>query len=151
MGAVTYPNPEVEKHLNAHFIPVRFNVVEQPEKMQEFNSMWTPTIIVQDADGREHRRTQGYLDPKRFRGELALARLKAAIDNGDFQAARQVAEETIQITIGDQDREPEARYWASVAAYKATNDENNLTTGWNRLLDQFPESEWAKRAEFIRS
>jgi hypothetical protein len=151
MGAVTYPNPEVEQYLNAHFIPVQFDVMAQPEKMEELNSMWTPTIIVQDGEGKEHRRTQGYLDPQRFLGELALAQLKSAIDNGDFQAARQLSEEALQMTLGDSDREPEARYWASVAAYKATNDVNNLMQGWNRLLDQFPESEWAKRAEFIRS
>jgi hypothetical protein len=37
-----------------------------------------------------------------------------------------------------------------VAAYKANEDPNQLVQGWNRLLDQFPQSEWAKRAEFIR-
>jgi len=150
MGAVTYPNPDVERYIQQHFIPVQFNVVEQPEVMEQFNSPWTPTLIVQDAEGREHRRSQGYLDPARFLAEMALARLKDAIDRQDFAAARERSTEAQALTRGDPEREPEAQYWSSVAAYKATNDPNNLIQGWNRLLDQFPKSDWAKRAEFIR-
>jgi hypothetical protein len=33
-----------------------------------------------------------------------------------------------------------------VAAYKAANDAQKVVEGWNRLL----ESDWAKKAEFIR-
>jgi hypothetical protein len=151
MGAVTYPNPEVERFINEHFIPVQFNVVEQPAVMEQFNTPWTPTLIVQDAEGREHRRSSGYLDPQRFLGEMSLAWLKDAIDRRDFNAARDRSTEAMERTKGDPARQPEALYWSSVAAYKATDDPNNLMQGWNRLLDQFPESEWAKKAEFIRS
>jgi hypothetical protein len=150
MGAVTYPNPEVERFIAEHFIPVQFNVVEQPEVMDRFNTPWTPTLIVQDADGREHRRSQGYLDPMRFLAEMALAWLKDAIDRRDFNAARERSSEALERTHGDPERAPEAEYWAAVAAYKATNDPNNLIQGWNRLLDEYPQSDWAKRAEFIR-
>jgi hypothetical protein len=150
MGAVTYPNPEVEQYLQQHFIPVQFNVVEQPDVMQRFNTPWTPTLLVLDADGKEHRRSQGYLDPKRFLAEMSLARLQAAIDRQDFPLAHRLADEAQRLTHGDPQREPEALYWSSVAAYKATNDAQNLVQGWNRLLDDFPQSDWAKKAEFIR-
>ena len=150
MGAVTYPNPEVERFIEEHFIPVQFNVVEQPEVMDRFNTPWTPTLIVLDAEGREHRRSQGYLDPSRFLGEMSLAWLKDAIDRRDFQTAQQRSGEALRRTQGDPVREPEAIYWSSVASYKASNDAQNLMTGWNRLLDQFPGSEWARKVEFIR-
>lgn len=150
MGAVTYPNPEVEQYILQNFIPVQFNVVEQPDVMQLFNTPWTPTLIVQDADGKEHRRSQGYLDPKRFLAEMALARIQAAVDQQDFQKAARLADEAQRLTKGDPEREPEALYWSSVAAYKSTGDANNLVSGWNRLLDDFPQSDWAKKAEFIR-
>ncbi len=150
MGAVTYPDPQVERFINEHFIPVQFDVVKQPEVMDQFHTPWTPTIIIQDAEGGEHRRSQGYLDPQRFLGEAALAWLQDAIDRRDFQTAQARVDEALERTKGDPTREPEARYWASVAAYKASNDPQNLVKGWNQLLDQFPESEWAKRAEFIR-
>src|SRR5947209_1004929 len=150
MGAVTYPNPDVERFIGQHFIPVQFNVVEQPEVMDRFNAHWTPTLIVQDAEGREHRRSQGYLDPPRFLAEMALARLQDAINESRFDAVAQLAREAQERAKGDPTREPEALYWSSVAAYKASHDANQLVGGWNRLLDEFPGSEWAKRAEFIR-
>jgi phosphoserine aminotransferase len=150
MGAVTYPNPEVEQFLAAHFIPVQFNVVEQPEVMELFNTPWTPTLIVLDDDGKEHRRSQGYLDPQRFLAEMSMARLQAAIDRQDFTDAPALADEARRLTAGDAEREPEALYWSSVANYKATSDSGKLLQGWNQLLDQFPQSDWAKKAEFIR-
>lgn len=150
MGAVTYPNPEVEKFISDHFVPVQFNVAEQPEVMELFHTPWTPTLIVLDGDGKEHRRSQGYLDPQRFLAEMSLACLQAAIDRQDFAAAGSIAEEARRLTAGEPIREPEALYWASVAAYKSSHDSGRLLQGWNRLLDEFPQSEWAKKAEFIR-
>ena len=150
MGAVTYPDPEVERFILEHFIPVKFNVVEQPEMMDRFNTPWTPTLIVEDVEGRQHRRSQGYLDARRFLAEMALARLLAAVNRRDFQTARDRSGEALDRTRGDAWREPEAIYWSSVAAYKATNDANPLIQGWSRILDQSPGSEWAKKVEFIR-
>src|SRR5438876_8935677 len=129
MARVTYPNPEVEKFISDHFIPVQFNVIEQPDVMQQFNASWTPTLIIQDADGREHRRSQGYLDPQRFLAEMSLAWLKDAIDRQEFTAARDRATEALERTKGDAERHPEALYWSAVAAYKAANDPNNLIQG----------------------
>jgi hypothetical protein len=150
MGTVTYPDTEVQKLIEAHFVPVKFDVVEQPEVMDRFNAPWTPTIIVQDTDGREHRRSEGYLDPQRFRAEMALGWLKAAVNRRDFETARNRVREVMALVSGDPMREPEAIYWGSVAAYKASNDSEKLVAGWNRLLDEFPQSEWAKKAAFIR-
>ena len=150
MGAVTYPDPEVEQYLQQHFVPVQYDVVEHPEAMDQFNTPWTPTLIFQDPDGREHRRSQGYMSPRRLMAEMALARLKDAVDRRDYATANERAKETLERTQGDPDREPEAIYWASVAAYKATDESKNLIGGWNRLLDEFPQSDWAKKVEFIR-
>ena len=71
MDAVTYSNGDVEIFIKEHFIPVRFDRLEQPEVMEQFHASKTPTIIVEDAEGREHRRNVGYLDPPRFLGELS--------------------------------------------------------------------------------
>ncbi|MBW3621821.1 MAG: hypothetical protein KY468_00245 [Armatimonadetes bacterium] len=148
MGRVTYPNPKVEQYLKEHFVPVQFNVADQPEVMDQFHTPWTPTLIVESPDGTEHRRTQGYLDPERFIGEMALARLKKAINERNYEEAHGLINETLEAVKGDPTREPEAIYWASVATYKAKDE--GLLDGWNRLMDEFPDSEWAKRVEFIR-
>ncbi|HEY3322731.1 MAG TPA: hypothetical protein VGP72_19905 [Planctomycetota bacterium] len=150
MGAVTYPNSEVESYISEFFIPIQINVVEHPDIAEKHNAPWTPTILIHDADKKEHRRTEGYLDPRRMIEELSLARMKAAVDRSDFVTAKALAPEVLRTTSGDQAREPEALYWTAVAEYKSTHDAKALTGGWTRLLEQYPESEWAKRAEFIR-
>ena len=151
MGERAYPEPEVERYIEEHFAPVRFNTIESPEMEAALGCGWTPTIIVEDPGGNEHRRSQGYLDADRLLGQLALARLQTALDHRDFEAASALSEEALLRTSGDPEREPEAMYWSAVAAYKlAGNDREKLVEGWTRLLDQHPESEWAKRASYIR-
>lgn len=150
MGTVTYPHAEVAQYIEKHFIPVQFNVVEQPEVIDRFNSAWTPTLIVRDVEGREYRRSLGYLDPARFLGEMSLAQLMEKVHRQDFKAAHEQGMEALERTKGDPAREPEAVYFASVAAYKSASDVGKLMEGWNQLMDRFPESDWAKKVEFIR-
>jgi hypothetical protein len=40
-------------------------------------------MTVDDAEDRGHRRSQGYLDPKRFLGEMILAWPENAVDRHD--------------------------------------------------------------------
>ena len=129
MGAVTYPDPNVEAFIREHFIPVQFNVVEQPQVMELFNTPWTPTLIVQDAKGKEHRRSQGYLDPQRFLAEMSLAWLKDAIDRQDYAAAQQRAPAVIECTKGDPEREPEALYWASTSVRESRTTPSTVGSG----------------------
>lgn len=150
MDAGTYPDAGVRKYIERHFVPVRFNVLEQPEVAERFGSGWTPTLIVEDTKGREHRRSMGYLDPKRFIGEMAPAYLMDAVDGQDFEVASDRLAETLEQTGGDPAREPEALYWSAVVAYRVSGDREDLNEGWNRLIDEFPRSEWAKRAGYIR-
>src|SRR5262245_25640308 len=126
MDAVTYPDTRVQRLIEDHFIPVQFNVVDQPEVMERFNTPWTPTLMVQDADGKEHRRSHGYLDAPRFLAEMSLGWLLSPINRRDFETAHTRAPEALEHARGDLGREPEAIYWAAVAAYKATEDAANL-------------------------
>lgn len=150
MGTVTYPNADVQRYLEQHFIPVQFNVVEQPDVMDRFNCSWTPALIVHDAEAREYRRSLGYLDPARFLGEMALARLAETIHRRQYPAAAERVPEALKLTKGDLAREPEARYFAAVVDYKSAGDPARLIEGWSRLIEDFPESDWAKKAEFIK-
>ena len=150
MGEVTYPDGVVRAYVEEHFVPVRFNTIERPKDEESFNSGWTPTTIVEDAEGREHRRSQGCLDPKRFIGEMALARVKDAMNRHDYEAAIGRSKEALERTEGDPAREPESLYWSAVAAFEVSGDRDDLTEGWNRLLEEFPQSEWAEKASYIR-
>lgn len=150
MGAVTYPEPSVGSYIEMHFIPVQFNVIERPQVKEQFHAPWTPTLIVEDAEAREHRRSEGYLDPPRFLGEMALARLKAALNRFDYTRALTVAEEARAQTRDDPAREPEAMYWSAVAAYRASDDVDQLLKTWDELVARFPDTEWGKRAAYTR-
>ena len=110
MSEVTYPDGATRAYIEEHFVPVRFNTIEWPELKLSSTSGWTLTIIVEDAEGREHRRSQGYLDPKRFIGEMGLARVKDAVDRHDYKAAIGLSKEALERTEGDLAREPEALY-----------------------------------------
>ncbi|HYG76422.1 MAG TPA: thioredoxin family protein [Planctomycetota bacterium] len=150
MSAVTYSNTDVEQYIEQHFVPVQINVVEHPEMPDLFGAPWTPTIIVEDADGQEYRRLEGFYDPHRFEEELALARVKAALDQKDFANARNRVAEALHFTRGDPQREPETLYWSAVVDYKTSHNAEDLKKGWNELLQKFPDSEWAHKAEVIR-
>lgn len=150
MGESTYPDEAAESYLERHFVPVRYNTIEEPEVEADFNSGWTPTLIVEDPEGREHRRSQGYLDTPRFIGEMSLSRLKDAIDRHDYEAASERAEEALERTAGDPGREPEALYWKAVADFEISGDRDDLIAGWEPLLNKFPDSEWAKKASYVR-
>jgi hypothetical protein len=150
MGAVTYPNHEVERYIEHSFIPVQYNVVERVAAADQFNAAWTPMIIVQDEEGREYRRRFGYLDPRRFLGELSLARLHRSVHRRDLRDATERVRDALEHTKGDAAREPEVLYFGAVVAYKSTGDAEQLQEDWNRLFKEFPESDWAKKTEFIR-
>lgn len=150
MGAVTYPNHEVERYIQDSFIPVQYDVTQNKTAADQFNSSWAPTIIVQDADGREYRRSFGYLDPRRMLGELALARLHRSIHRQDLRDATERVHDALERTRGDAAREPEVLYFGAVVAYKSTGNAEQLKDGWNRLFKEFPESDWTKKTEFIR-
>lgn len=129
MGEKTYPNDEALSYLERHFVPVGSNTIE-------------------DADGTEHRRSQGYLDVQRFIGELALARVVKALEEHQCEEAVSLADEALDATEKDPQREPETMYWKAGLRLRGLWDDP--TGNWSPLLDLFPESEWAKKASYIR-
>ena len=147
MAAVTHAADQVIAYVHDHFIPVQLNVVEQPHVKARFYTDWTPTIAIHNADGREARRSEGYLGPHEFVGELSLGRVKAALYDRDYASALARAREALDATKGDALREPEAYYWVPVAEYRATGDGAKLSDGWDVLIAKFPGNDWAKRAD----
>lgn len=150
MDAVTYPNEQVADYISKHFVPLQLNVVDDPGAMDQFHAVWTPTIILRDDGGHEFRRSEGYLDPKTMIAELALARLQSALHQKRYDEAEPLAEEAVLSAAGDEERLAEARYWAGVAAYKSSDDARKLLGHWKPLLDEMPNTIWARKAGFIK-
>jgi tetratricopeptide (TPR) repeat protein len=145
MGAVTYPNEAVAKFVDYNFIPVQIEVSNK-ELTQKFNVTWTPTILVLDADGKEHYRIVGFLAPEEFIATLEVGRGKWYFDTGRFAEARATFEEVIE-RCPYPNVIPEAIFFRGVAMYKATNDPKPLREAYDTLTAKYPQSEWAKRAE----
>lgn len=146
----TFSNPEVQQFLKDNFALVHYDVLADDDAMPRFSAAWTPTIIVRNAEGKEQRRSLGYLKPQSFIGEMSLAMIVADMTKGDYEAAQKHAHEAVKSTEGDDVRHPEARYWEAVTAYKTTHSQDPLIAGWKQLLADEPNSDWAKKVEFVK-
>jgi len=62
----------VEKFINAHYLPVKIHIKEQPKIFERFGAQWTPTIQVLDPDGTKRHQFEGYLPPDDFLAQLQL-------------------------------------------------------------------------------
>jgi thioredoxin-related protein len=145
MGAVTYPNPGVAKFVDLNFIPVQVEVSNK-ELMEKYNVSWTPTILVLDADGKEHYRSVGFLQPDVFIATFELGKARYYLDLEQFAEARALLEELIT-RCPVPEVVPEAIFFQGVAAYKHTHDPKPLRAAYDTLTAKYPQSEWAKRAE----
>lgn len=133
-------------YLERHFAPVKFNTLEEPDV--EASSGPNPHPI-EDAEGTEHRRSQGCLDARWFVGDLAFCASRQSLD--EHKCAVKPAYESLEATKGVPHREPEAMYWKAVSVFEVSGDRDDLTGNRGPLLDKFPESEWAKKASYIRT
>jgi hypothetical protein len=145
MGTVTYPNPGVAKFVDLNFIPVQVEVSNK-ELMEKYNVSWTPTILVLDADGKEHYRSVGFLQPDVFIATFELGKARYYLDLEQFAEARAMLEKLID-RCPVPEVVPEAVFFHGVATYKHTHDPKPLRAAYDTLMAKYPQSEWAKRAE----
>ncbi len=145
MGAVTYPDPGVAKFIDLNFIPVQVEISNK-ELTEKYNVSWTPTILVLDADGKEHYRSVGFLQPDLFIATFEVGKGRYYLDLDKFAEARAQFEEFIE-RCPVPEVLPEAIYFRGVATYKQTHDAKPLKEAYNTLTAKYPDSEWAKRAE----
>jgi len=145
MGAVTYPMEAVAKFVDYNFIPVQIQVTNTA-LMQKYAVSWTPTILVLDADGKEHYRTVGFLAPEEFIAAFQVGKGRYYLDVDQFVEALGMFEEVLQSpTAGN--AAPEAIFFQGVARYKQTHNPKPLRAAYETLRAKYPQTEWAKRAE----
>jgi|UniRef100_A0A7C3SLJ3 hypothetical protein len=145
MGAVTYPDERVVQFVDLNFIPVQVEVSNR-ELMEKYNVSWTPTILVLDAEGREHYRSVGFLPPEVFVATFGVAKGRYYLDLGQFAEAQAMFAAVIDRGAVPE-VVPEAIFFQGVAAYKQTHDPKPLRAAYETLTAKYPQSEWAKRAE----
>lgn len=145
MGAVTYPNEGVARFVDLNFIPVQVEV-SRKDLMEKYNVSWTPTILVLDADGREHYRSVGFLPPDVFIATLEVGKGRYYLDLEQYAEAQAMFEEVIE-RCPVPEVVPEAIFFRGVAAYKRTHDPKPLRAAYDTLTAKYPQNEWTRRAE----
>jgi len=148
MGAVTYPDERVAKFLSLNFVPVQIQSANTA-MMKRFAVSWTPTLVVLDADLREHHRAVGFFAPDDLIATLLVAKGKWALGTDQFVEARALFEEDIS-AYPDKDAAAEALFFLGVAKYKMSHDPKPLRQTYEELKARFPQSTWTKQADHYR-
>ena len=144
MDAVTYPNPKVIEFINSYLIPFRVDINEA-EFLGKYQPFWTPTLAILGIKGKEVQRTIGFLDQDELIPVLHLGLAKAHFDHKDFETADVHLKKLLKNHPRSHEV-PEALYFSGVNLYKMHNDPSQLKKAYERLLSDFPESPWTKRA-----
>jgi hypothetical protein len=144
LGAVTFPDPKVAAFIKENLVPLRLPHDHKP-LAEQFQVKWTPTLIILDAEGREHHRNVGFLPPEEMIPFLLLGSAKLRFDHENFAAAKSV----LDTIIRDHPRSgvaPEAIFLKGVCSYKTTHEAKPLKEAYERLTADYPDSDWTKRA-----
>jgi thioredoxin-related protein len=145
MDTVTYPDKRVASFLQQHFLPVKINVKDQKDIAKSYDVSWTPNVVVADETGKSYYRIEGFLPAEDFMAQLALGLGRYRLERHEYPQARHHFEEVVQRHKGT-DAGAQALYWLGVANYKNTKDPTQLRPSWDKLIKEYPNSEWAKRA-----
>jgi outer membrane protein assembly factor BamD (BamD/ComL family) len=106
---------------------------------------WTPTVVIDDSEGTERHRFQGFLPVDDFLAQLELGLAHAAFARKDWGGA----EERYRNILKDYSKTeaaPEALYWAGVAKYKASGDAASLKDTAEKFKKKYSKSTWAKKS-----
>ncbi|MBI5141664.1 MAG: tetratricopeptide repeat protein [Nitrospirae bacterium] len=144
MDAVTYPNEAVSEFINKQVIPLRVGSNEQPLS-KDFGISWTPALLVLDKNGKEHHRTVGFMEADELIASILLGIGKMHYDANEFEEAIN-SFETILAKHAGTDSAPESVFLAGVSRYKNTHNALPLKEAYERLLKEYPQSLWTKRA-----
>ena len=148
MDAVTYPQEDVARFINQNVVALRVGSGEQP-MASDFNITWTPSLLILDADGKEHQRTLGFFAPEDLIPSLLKGIGKMHLNRNELLEALDRFEE-LQLHHAGSAAVPETIYLAGVARYKNTGDARELKTAYELLRDRYGENPWTKRASPYR-
>ncbi|HEY2114949.1 MAG TPA: tetratricopeptide repeat protein [Candidatus Angelobacter sp.] len=145
MEAESYADPQLSSFIDQKFVPIGVHIKENPAGFHRFDSVWTPTALVLDENGKERHRIEGYLPKEEFAAQLLLGLARVAFMQKKWADAEKLYEEILQ-KYPNSEAAPESVYWKAVSHYKATNDHTVLGEVPKILEQKYPNSVWAKKA-----
>lgn len=157
MDAVTHPTPAVVDTISRELVPYRANLFEKNPHFKEITGRtpvpWAPTTLALVPGGQrvgEIRRWTGWLPPGDYLAELALVQGLASIQTNRFDRAVEILSTALD-EHGDRHAGPEILFWRGMARFRAGGrDMTALAEDHEALIERWPESAWAQRAEPIR-
>ncbi|SDO35878.1 thioredoxin fold domain-containing protein [Desulforhopalus singaporensis] len=144
MDKKTMASEEVVNFVNDHLIGLLIDS-ESKEAYDEYNTIWTPTLIVLDFHGREIQKTVGFHGPDSFLARMLLGTAKVYFAVGEYDAAN-VQFKKLMEKYPNSTTLPEAIFYHGINGYKQHNDPAALRRACEHLGEKYPESSWAKRA-----
>jgi hypothetical protein len=121
------------------------HVNENRKNFHRFDVVWTPTVLVMDADGKERWRLEGYLSKDEFKVNLEMGLARVAFTKKDFaDAERRYA--AIVKNYPKSKFAPEAVYNEGVSRYSTTHDHHTLTDVAKTFTDKYQDSIWAEKS-----
>lgn len=111
--------------------------------------VFSPVLIVRAPDGRELRRTTGYLSPQSMLLELHIALAVGEMNRARWVEAHRILDGAIERYHHARNM-PEAMCWRGVSLYRASgNDLAVLHDAWNPLIAGYWGSIWAEKADIL--
>lgn len=76
MNAGPYSDEKVQKFIEKEFIPLKSQCFwdKRTELMKKFDIAWTPTFLIQDAEGKVHRKLVGFIPTDDFLAQLKFGK-----------------------------------------------------------------------------
>ncbi|MGA9820725.1 MAG: hypothetical protein WBQ36_03925 [Desulfobaccales bacterium] len=136
------------KFISLNFVPVKIETTNT-DLMKRYSVSWTPTVLVLDAEGREHYRGVGFFSPEDLIPTLMTAKGRWALDTDQYAEARALFEEVISCHP-DRDTTAEALFFLGVSKFKMSHDPKLLRETYDELTAKFPTSSWTKQAVHYR-
>jgi hypothetical protein len=144
MDAVTYPAPAVIEFISNNMIALRVPP-DNKKLMSKCNITWTPTLLILDAHGKEHRRIVGFLPPEELIPSLLLGIAQFHFELERFAEALKCLRELLAAYPGSK-AAPEAIFLKGACSYKNTHNPGLLKEAYQELRAVYPQSEWTQRA-----
>jgi hypothetical protein len=148
MNTGPYSSKEVQKYIEERFIPVKSQCFwdKRTDLMDRFAVKWTPTLLVLDAEGKEHHRIVGYVPDDDFLAHLELGLGKVAFNRDRYAEAVDHLQAVVDRHPGS-GAAPEAVFLHGVAGYRKTHEAKPLRLAYETLSKRYPQSEWARRSK----
>ena len=121
------------------------HIKEHPAWFHRFGVLWTPTVLIFDADGVERHRIEGYLPNIELRAQLELGLARVAFMRKQWTDAERKYGAIVQ-NFPSSATAPEALYWRGVSRYKGTNDHAALGELAQEFRHKYQGTIWAEKA-----